>query len=128
MKYLLDTHVLLWWIKDSDKLSKQVRELIENGSNELFWSSASSWEVATKFELGKLPLPSQPSEFIENELRINRIDSLMITNQHVYAAAQLPLHHKDPFDRILIAQSILENLFLVSTDKIFKAYDVNLIC
>jgi PIN domain nuclease of toxin-antitoxin system len=127
MKYLLDTHVLLWWIKDSDKLSKRVRELIENGANELFWSVASSWEIAIKFELGKLPLPELPSEFIEKELKNNRIDSLIINNQHVYAAARLPLHHKDPFDRILIAQSTVDNLPLISTDKIFKHYTIEVI-
>ena len=124
MKYLLDTHVLLWWIKDSDKLSLRARELIENGRNELFWSAASSWEIAIKYELGKLPLPEQPSEFIEKELKENRIGSLSISNHHAYAAANLPSHHKDPFDRILISQSQIEDISLITTDELFKYYDV----
>jgi len=127
MKYLLDTHVLLWWIKDSDRLSTIARELIENGRNELFWSAASSWEIAIKYELGKLPLLEQPFEFIERELKENRIDSLPISNQHTYVAARLPNHHQDPFDRILIAQSQLENLPLISIDKFFKNYDVKIV-
>ncbi len=124
MRYLLDTHVLLWWIKDSEKLSMVAREIIENGRNELFWSAASSWEIAIKYELGKLPLPEQPSEFIEKELKENRIGSIPISNQHTYVAASLPKHHKDPFDRILISQSQMENLPLITLDKLFKFYEV----
>jgi len=127
MKYLLDTHVLLWWIIDSNKLSEKARELIEKGINELYWSAASSWEIAIKNELGKLPLPEQPSEFIESELKKNRIDSLNINNYHAYKAGKLPLHHKDPFDRIIIAQSQLDNLPLISADKVFNSYDVKVI-
>lgn len=124
MKYLLDSHVFLWWILDSDRLSETARVLISEGGNELFWSAAGSWEISIKYELGRLPLPEKPSAFVEAELVKNRINSLPIVNWHTYEAARLPLHHKDPFDRILVAQSRIEDLPLITADRLFGQYDV----
>ncbi len=124
MKFLLDTHVFLWWITDSPLLSKKVRELISEGSSDLFWSSASSWEISIKYANGKLPLPDKPEVFIPSELASNRISSLSITDEHSFLAGKLPIYHHDPFDRMLIAQSNLENMPLISNDKIMSRYKV----
>ena len=102
MKFLLDTHILLWWITDSQLLSKTAGNIISDGNHELFWSAASSWEVAIKYNLGKLPLPEVPESFIPTELSRNRIESLHINDAHSFRAGQLPNHHRDPFDRMLI--------------------------
>ena len=126
MKFLLDTHVFLWWVIDSPLISEKVRELMSDGSSDLFWSSGSSWEIAIKYANGKLPLPDQPEIFISSELTNNRISSLPITNEHAFRAGNLPIYHRDPFDRILIAQSNLENMSLVSNDHIMTQYDVNI--
>ncbi|NQU65085.1 MAG: type II toxin-antitoxin system VapC family toxin [SAR324 cluster bacterium] len=125
MKYLLDTHSFLWWILDSPALSAKARNVIGNAGNDIFWSVASSWEVAIKHNLGRLPLPAEPSIFITGEL--NRIDSIPITNDHAYQAGKLPPHHKDPFDRMLISQSKIENLQIITADKVFRQYDVKTI-
>ncbi|MEA1967480.1 MAG: type II toxin-antitoxin system VapC family toxin [Thermodesulfobacteriota bacterium] len=125
MKILLDTHAFLWWITDDPQLSKNASALIVNSSNYLYWSSASSWEVAIKYSLGRLPLPDSPSQFIMEELEKNQIESLPITDYHAFSAGMLPLYHKDPFDRMLIAQAINESMILLSCDTVYKYYDVN---
>lgn len=127
MKFLLDTHVFLWWIEDSPLLSGKAREIIRKGANELFWSTASSWEVVIKYHIGKLPLPDSPELFIKGELKKNRIASLTITDEHAFQAGKLDLHHKDPFDRMLIAQSHIERMPIVSGDSSFELYDVKII-
>ncbi len=124
MKFLLDTHAFLWWITDSPLISKKVRLIMADGSSELFWSSAGSWEIAIKYKNGKLPLPDKPEVFIPNELAINRISSLSITDEHAFLAGNLPGHHRDFFDRMLIAQSNIENMPLISNDQIMSQYDV----
>ena len=126
MKFLLDTHVFLWWITDSPLISRKVRELMSEGSSDLFWSSASSWEIAVKYASGKLPLPDKPELFIPSELANNRISSLSITDDHSFEAGKLPIHHRDPFDRMLIAQSNLENMPLISSDQIISHYEVKI--
>lgn len=127
MKYLLDTHVFLWWITDSSLLSKTARRAITESSNELNWSSASSWEISIKFANGKLPLPDEPESFILSELTKNQISSLAITDQHSFLAGKLPVYHRDPFDRMLIAQSKIEKMPLITNDKEIKKYDVEII-
>lgn len=124
MKYLIDTHAFLWWITDSQSLSKKVREIIGKAGNDLFWSVASSWEVAIKYKLGRLPLPDTPSVFITSELFKNRIESVQITNEHAFTAGQLPPHHKDPFDRMLISQAQLEDMTILSSHSTFQVYEV----
>lgn len=114
MKYLLDTHTFLWWITDSDRLPHTAREIIGDGSSELYWSPAGSWEIAIKHHLGRLPLPGPPESLIPAELAKNRINPLPILDSHAFKAGQLPMHHRDPFDRLLIAQAQLESMEIIS--------------
>lgn len=125
MKFILDTHTFLWWITDSQLLSQTARDIISDGNSELFWSAASSWEVAMKYKLGRLPLPEAPELFIPIELAKNRIESLPIINKHSFKAGQLPIHHRDPFDRMLIAQAQVENMEIISNDHQISLYDIN---
>ncbi|MBT4266579.1 MAG: type II toxin-antitoxin system VapC family toxin [Deltaproteobacteria bacterium] len=127
MKFLLDTHVFLWWIMDSPQISENARKLMSERSSDLFWSSASSWEIAVKYANGKLPLPDEPEVFIMSELSSNRISSLSITDEHSFMAGMLPIHHRDPFDRMLIAQSNFENMPLITSDQIMSQYEVKTI-
>ncbi len=120
----MDTHTFLWWITDDAQLSHTVSDIIRDGSNVLFWSAASSWEIAIKYALGRLPLPEPPKIFIPKEIEINRIESLQINHQHAFCAGRLPSFHKDPFDRMLIAQARIESLVLLSCDSVFNQYDV----
>ncbi|MEE8540926.1 MAG: type II toxin-antitoxin system VapC family toxin [Desulfobacterales bacterium] len=126
MKFLLDTHIFLWWITASQLLSQTARDIISDGNSELFWSTASSWEVAIKYKIGRLPLPEVPESFIPTELAKNRIDSLPIVNDHSFRAGQLPTHHRDPFDRMLIAQAQIENMEIISSDHQISLYDVKI--
>jgi len=127
MNLLLDTHTFLWWITDASELSTKARELISNGSNKLFWSAASSWEVAIKYSLGRLPLPEAPEKLLLEELAKNRIESLPISDLHALRAGQLPRHHRDPFDRMLVAQAQMESLVLLSNDSLCSLYTVEVI-
>jgi PIN domain nuclease of toxin-antitoxin system len=125
MKILLDTHAFLWWIIDDPQLSQTACDLIGNGNNDLYWSTASSWEVAIKYALGRLPLPDEPSTFIIEELEKNQVKSLSISNIHAFEAGLLPLHHKDPFDRMLIAQARTDSMAILSCDSCFGFYEVH---
>lgn len=125
MKFLLDTHTFLWWITDDPRLSSTVRDLIGDGRNTLYWSAASSWEVSIKYALGRLPLPEIPEQFLPAELGKNRIDSLPIIDTHAFHAGLLPHHHRDPFDRMLVAQARVESLVLLSNDQQLSLYDVD---
>lgn len=122
MKLLLDTHTFLWFVTNDPKLSDSARVVLEEGENTLYVSIATIWEIAIKNGLGKLPL-AQPIEiFIPTQLTSNRIDILPVTQEHAFLAGRLPLHHRDPFDRMLIAQSLSEKIPLVSGDSTFDAY------
>lgn len=125
MKFLLDTHIFLWWITASQLLSQTARDIISDGNSELYWSTASSWEVAIKYKIGRLPLPEVPELFIPTELAKNRIDSLPIVNDHSFRAGQLPAHHRDPFDRMIIAQAQIENMEIITSDRQMSLYDIN---
>jgi PIN domain nuclease of toxin-antitoxin system len=124
MKILLNTHTFLRWITDVPEIPATARELISNGHNELYWSAASSWEVSIKYALGRLPLPDAPEKFLPFELAQNRIESLPVIDTHAFQAGQLPRHHRDPFDRMLIAQAQVESLVLLSNDPQLRLYDV----
>ena len=126
MRFLLDTHVLLWWISESKNLSKGVIDLVKQGQNTLFWSAASSWEVAIKYKLGRLSLPENPSSFLPKQLSQNNISPLPIQDSHAYEAGRLPLHHQDPFDRMLVAQARIEKLVFVTDDAKIRRYNVDL--
>ncbi len=125
MKLLLDTHVLIWWSLDSVKLTKKIYELLTDSNNTLVVSIASIWEMQIKVQLGKLDLDKKVSELITHQQQINDLEILQIDPAHVYALESLPNEHSDPFDRIIIAQSIVEAIPLLSADKVFDRYPVN---
>ncbi|MGK7881027.1 MAG: type II toxin-antitoxin system VapC family toxin [Crocosphaera sp.] len=122
MKLLLDTHIFLWFIDGSSKLSQNARTLIENQTNERFLSIASLWEIAIKVSIGKLKLQLSVSDLVTEQVYDNDIKLLAITPQHLDILKQLDFHHKDPFDRLIIAQAIADNLTILSVDSIFDNY------
>jgi PIN domain nuclease of toxin-antitoxin system len=125
MKYLLDTHIFLWWITDNTKLQGNTRDLISDKSNELFLSSASLWEMMIKSKLNKIDLPDDPKSYLKDQVEINSINILNITMEHSLETYDLPEIHKDPFDRMLIAQARVEKLTILTTDSFIKRYEVN---
>ena len=127
MNYLLDTHVLLWWIFSEGRLSENALNLMSNPENALYWSAASSWEVSIKYSLGKLEMKQPPEKMIPEQLHINNILSLPIRDDHAFLAGGLPDVHKDPFDRMLVAQAMIENLKIISTDPVLSRYDITVI-
>ncbi len=126
MKYLLDTHVLIWWITSDARLSTAAKDLIRSHRNNIFWSVASSWEISIKYALGKLEFDEPPETLIPAQLEINHIQILPILNAHAFLAGQLPVHHKDPFDRMLVAQARIESLGIISNDSKLGLYDVDI--
>ncbi|MCU0574764.1 MAG: type II toxin-antitoxin system VapC family toxin [Syntrophobacteraceae bacterium] len=126
MQYLLDTHVLIWWITSDQRLSPKARSLITSRRNTLLWSVASSWELSIKHALGRLLFDEPPEVLIPAELDRNRIETLQITNAHAFKAGQLPAHHRDPFDRMLVAQAQIESLGIISNDSKLGLYDVDM--
>jgi len=125
MRVLLDTHAFLWGITADGRLSPLARKTFEE--SELFLSVASVWEIVTKVALGKLPLPGKPSQYLPSQIAINGISLLPIHTRHVFRLETLPMHHRDPFDRILIAQSLEEDLPIVSSDSLLRLYDSTII-
>lgn len=126
MKLLLDTHTFIWWNSNSSKLSKRALELCSNRNNNLFLSLVSIWEITIKSQLGKLSLNESLTEIIEKQQKVNNLQILPIDLNHILALHDLPLHHRDPFDRLLISQAILENATLISRDSVFQYYSVRL--
>jgi PIN domain nuclease of toxin-antitoxin system len=124
MNLLLDTSTFLWWITSDSKLSERAQSLIAGESNTLFVSAASGWEIATKFAIGKLPLPGSPSIYVPEQMQINGFVALPVEMSHSLHVHSLPLHHKDPFDRILIAQSQIESMPILTADPLIKQYGV----
>jgi len=124
MNLLLDTHVFLWAVDNNPHLSPAAREAIVDGNNIVFVSAATAWEIAIKRAIGKLKIPQ--SDYLE-ELRVHRFTPLNITTEHALAVENLPPHHRDPFDRMLVAQSLAEKLVLVTRDPRISAYDVRVI-
>ena len=122
MKVLLDTHAFLWAISDDPRLSPLARRVFTAGDNELFLSVASMWEVLTKVRMGKLPLPGPAGAYIKLHLARNNMQALPLLMTHVLRLENLPLHHRDPFDRILIAQSIEEGIPILTADPLLKPY------
>ena len=127
MKILLDTHAFLWWIIDSPKLSARAREVIQDSNNELFFSAASGWEIAIKAQLGRLQLPDNLEQFILEQLSLNAILVLPIQLRHALRVYTLPQYHRDPFDRILVAQSQIETLPILTADTQITPYTVETI-
>ena len=127
MNFLLDTHVFLWFINDDPRLSDQRKDMIENEHNLRYLSVASLWEMSIKYNLGKLKLEPSYDDFVEKEVQESSIILLNIELEHLRINASLPFQHRDPFDRILIAQSLAENLPIMTVDSIFNQYPVRLV-
>jgi PIN domain nuclease of toxin-antitoxin system len=124
MRVLLDTHILIWFVLDSPQLSVRVKRLIEDENNEKLLSIASIWEMAIKQNTGKLSFGLPFKEFVEQQLNINSIDLLHINLDHIDVISTLPQHHRDPFDRLIIAQAIVEDIPILSIDGAFDAYPI----
>jgi PIN domain nuclease of toxin-antitoxin system len=124
VQLLLDTHALLWWLADDPALSKRARTAIANTDNLVIVSAASAWEIATKVRLGKLPTAADLAADFDGHLDRQGFQVLPISSEHAIRAGLLPGEHKDPFDRMLIAQAQAENLALVSNEAAFDSYGV----
>ena len=127
MKLLLDTHTFLWFVNDHPKLSDRLKDLIEDTSNVSYLSVASLWEMSIKFNLGKLTLDPNYEEFVDREVTTSAIQLLNIELEHLRVNATLPFHHRDPFDRLIVSQSIAEDIPIVTVDSAFDKYSVTLI-
>ena len=127
MNLLLDTSCWLWWFASPEKLNAEAIAIISDFNNKLFFSAASIWEISIKVSVGKLKLPTAPSDYIPQRMNALGMTSLDIKGHHAITAASLPQHHKDPFDRMIIAQSNLENFPVLTSDLTFKKYDVKFI-
>jgi len=127
MKILLDTHTWLWWMTESKTLSPTAFDMISDTDNQSVVSVVSVWEVAIKWRLEKLDLPEPPRTFIPSRLERDGFSVLHVTLSHVLQVADLPDHHKDPFDRLLIAQSLVEDVPLLSRDELVSQYDIKVL-
>jgi PIN domain nuclease of toxin-antitoxin system len=122
--FLIDTHTFIWYITDNSRLSSQVLDLINDENNQIFLSIASIWEMGIKHRLGKLNFTLPFDIFITQQLSINDFTVLDIKISHIITVSQLPLYHRDPFDRMLIAQAVVENITVISADTVFDTYPV----
>ncbi|MDP5019064.1 type II toxin-antitoxin system VapC family toxin [Anabaena sp. UHCC 0187] len=120
ISYLIDTHILLWWLFDDPKLDNTCRKIISNPDHRIFVSSVSAWEIATKYRIGKLPEAKEIVEQYSQILDQARFIELTITSAHALRAGNLPITHRDPFDRMIMAQAELEILPLITYDKAFQ--------
>ena len=124
MKYLIDTHTLLWIVTKNKKLSKKVKDIYLNSENQIFISLASLWEMAIKINLKKLSINEPLKDFVKNQIKNNDINILDIKTKHILLLENLPYYHMDPFDRLIISQSINEQIPLLSFDKVFDKYSI----
>ena len=127
MNVLLDTQCWLWWFAEEERLNTGAQQLIGNGENTVYFSAASSWEIAIKCAIGKLKLPESPDRYVPRRLASQGIVGIPIEHVHALRVASLPDHHRDPFDRLLVAQAQLEKLALLTTDPLIAAYEVETI-
>jgi len=120
VSYLLDTHILLWWLFNDPKLNAECREIVRNPAHHILVSSVSAWEIATKYRIGKLPEARQIVEEYSQILHQSKFIELPITSAHALRAGSLPISHRDPFDRMIMAQAELENLPVITYDAAFQ--------
>lgn len=124
MRVLLDTHSLIWLVTDDPKLSPVAKSVFLDSGNALFCSAVVGLEIAVKSSLGKLQLSESPRDFVEGRIRNNGLLRLPVTLAHTYRLGHLPFHHRDPFDRLLVAQALEEDLALLSRDTILSEYGI----
>jgi PIN domain nuclease of toxin-antitoxin system len=127
VKLLLDTHAFLWWVEGAPALGRRARAEISNPDNEVFVSLATCWELAIKLSLGKLRLTHSLDRFIPEQLTRNGFVLLSVEFPHVARVAELPFHHRDPFDRVLVAQALQDELAIVSSDRVLRKYGVTVV-
>lgn len=123
MRVLLDTHCWLWMQVSPDRLSAEARSLASDPGTDLYLSAASSWEIAVKWQLGKLPLPESPRLYVPSRMERQGVLGLPVQHHHCLAVAELPAHHRDPFDRVLLAQAQIEGLAFMTADEALRAYE-----
>lgn len=126
MNYLLDTHAFIWWNENSPRLPVHVRQALSDRSNQIWLSHASVWELQIKIQLGKLKLGAPLADLMDQESRVNRLRLLSISYDDILKLDSLPMHHRDPFDRMIIAHTLTGGFHLVACDSEFAAYDVPL--
>lgn len=127
MRFLLDTHALLWMFSDARRLSAAAAAVIRDPNSDLLFSIASYWEIGIKISLGKLTLSKGWQEKVPAELARNGIKWLAINPTHIHRLAQLPFHHRDPFDRLLVSQAVVEDLSIITKDGLFSDYGINVV-
>ncbi len=127
MKALLDTHVFLWWVLDDERLTPYMREYIADKGHNLLLSSASCWEIAIKAKMGRLKISENPEKFILDQMILNNISGLSIQLVHALHIYNLPYHHRDPFDRMLVAQAGIEKIPIITNDHLITKYDVKIL-
>jgi PIN domain nuclease of toxin-antitoxin system len=127
VRLLLDTHAWIWWLSAPDQLNAAARSLLADGANQLILSVASVWEIAIKVSIGKLQLPGPIDTFIPEQIRLDRIELLAVALPHSLRVASLPHHHRDPFDRMLVAQAMVESLPILTADPLLRPYGTDLI-
>ncbi|MEP0807488.1 MAG: type II toxin-antitoxin system VapC family toxin [Chloroflexota bacterium] len=127
MKYLLDTYAFLWWNMDDVQLSSLAREIISDGANEIFLSAATAWEIAIKTARGRLELPEDPTRYVSSRMNLHGFQALPVQIYHAVQVYKLPMHHADPFDRLLVAQSQIESMPLISVDVDIRKYEVDVV-
>lgn len=127
MRLLADTHAVLWWMRDDARLSARARTVLRDGANQLLWSMASSWEIAVKRSIGKLEIDRPLHRLFADLVSEQGLVVLPILHHHCVRLAELPLHHRDPFDRMLVAQAQQERVPLLTGDPKLAAYDVEIV-
>ena len=127
VRILIDTNCWLWMVSEPERLSKRARRRILDGANERVLSAVSAWEIAIKYSIGKLQLPEPPADFIPSRMALTLTTPLAVQLSHSLQASRLPFHHRDPFDRLLIAQAQIEKLPVLTADNQFSLYDVELV-
>jgi PIN domain nuclease of toxin-antitoxin system len=127
LKLLLDTHTFLWGLEDSPRLSAAARDALGSAENDLLLSVASAWEMSIKAGLGQLDLSGDIHGFLTEQIRLWRIELLPVTLRHATAVRDLPQHHRDPFDRMLVVQAVAEEAVLVTDDERLSRYDVEVL-
>lgn len=127
MRILLDTATFLWVVTDAPDLSDDARELFVDPDNEVYLSSVSTWEIAIKHSLGRLPLPDPPAKFVPTQRKHHGIESLALDEEAALHLARLPALHKDPFDRMLVCQAVVQNLVILTPDELVSQYPVRTI-
>ena len=127
MKFLIDTECWLWWLLEPERLNPKALEMIASREHVIYFSAASSWEISIKCRLGKLILPEEPGTYVPSRLHLEGMLPLAIEHSHALHVYSLPDYHRDPFDRLLIAQAQCESLPILTSDRQFKPYSVKIL-